>query len=343
MRANYARFAHESRADEYELYRFTQPPPAALLFVPLAYLPFFPAYCAFMAVMVLCAWAIALQAGVIYARCAGVASRWTGVVILITAFSPMSYRILRSGNISPLIGALIGFGVISMLANRPVAGALVTSIGGILKYATAVFVPVMIVMRQWRAILWTIAISLLICGATLILMESAPFKEFATVVFPNMMMPNPGTTNQSAEAVLLRFCNTPDLTMAAKIGFRGAQIASLALILFMIFRAPSAEWKCAPNVCAACAALIAWMLIFSALLWEHYVAYLMPLWGWLIWEAKQPRRLLLSLVTLGFLYVIVPLHLGRFVPHHLLTSHSLFGALGMAMLGVWRLTTSRNN
>ena len=337
MRPDYARLAHESRADEYELYRFTQPPPAALFFVPLAFLRFFPAYCAFMAVMVLCAWAISLQAGAIHARCAGAASRWTGVVILIVAFSPMAYRILRSGNISPLIGALIGFSVISMLANRPVATALSTSIGAICKYATAVLLPVMVAMREWRALFWTIVISVLICAVTLMIMGTAPFKEFATVVFPNMLMPNPGTTNQSAEAVLMRFCKSSELPTVAKVGYRAAQIITLALILLVIFRAPKEDWKSAPHVCAACAALIAWMLIFSPLLWEHYVAYLMPLWGWLIWEAKQPRRFLLSLITLSLLYVIVPLHVGRFVPHHLITSHSLFGALGMAALGVWTL------
>src|SRR5262245_14332873 len=32
MRPNYARLAHETGADQYELFRFTQPPPAALIF-----------------------------------------------------------------------------------------------------------------------------------------------------------------------------------------------------------------------------------------------------------------------------------------------------------------------
>src|SRR5262249_4546010 len=158
-------------------------------------------------------------------------------------------------------------------------------------------------------------------------MGSGLFKEFATIVFPNMMMPDADTTNQSLEAVLLRLCDAPALSTAAKIGYRGAQIVTLGLILFMIFRLRPEQWKAAPNIVAASAALLAWMLIFSPLLWEHYVAYLMPLWGWLLREARQSRRFLLSIVTLGLLYVIVPLHVGRFVPHHLLTSHGLFGAM----------------
>jgi len=51
-------------------YRFMQPPPAALLFVPLALLPLKTAHLVWIILLTFAAWGVALQAGEIFRMCA---------------------------------------------------------------------------------------------------------------------------------------------------------------------------------------------------------------------------------------------------------------------------------
>src|SRR5687767_9966679 len=64
MRPGYARLAEEYKVDEGgQPFRFAQPPPNALLYLPLAYLSYPNAHLAWVVVSCLCAWVVALQAG----------------------------------------------------------------------------------------------------------------------------------------------------------------------------------------------------------------------------------------------------------------------------------------
>jgi hypothetical protein len=63
-------------------------------------------------------------------------------------------------------------------------------------------------------------------------------------------------------------------------------------------------WREPANVCAAVAALVAWLLAFSPCAWEHWPIWLAPVWGWMVWEAHQSApRAVAAIVGLGLMYV----------------------------------------
>ena len=44
-----------------------------------------------------------------------------------------------------------------------------------------------------------------------------------------------------------------------------------------------------PVYFAACSVLILWAMLFGPLTWDHYLLYVFPLWGWLLWEISSDR------------------------------------------------------
>jgi hypothetical protein len=81
----------------------------------------------------------------------------------------------------------------------------------------------------------------------------------------------------------------PPLSGGWLLAARGAQLATLLGILAIVFTRPRATWRSPAHVMAAAAALLCWFLIFTPILWDHYLLYLVPLWGWLWWEARRSR------------------------------------------------------
>src|SRR5204862_7341012 len=75
----------------------------------------------------------------------------------------------------------------------------------------------------------------------------------------------------------------------AEIAFRVTQFATLGLMLALIATKPPEHWESPAHVFAAALALVAWLLIFSPIFWEHYHAYLAPFWGWLVYEGSKSR------------------------------------------------------
>ena len=86
-------------------------------------------------------------------------------------------------------------------------------------------------------------------------------------------------------------------------------------------------------ICAACAALLTWMLIFSPICWEHYLIYLCPLWGWLAWTSRQ-SRVMRIIVAAAIALTWLPLSRVKLTLPEPVASHMLWGMIlifGMAL------------
>src|SRR6185503_7468727 len=105
---------------------------------------------------------------------------------------------------------------------------------------------------------------------------------------------------------------------------------SLLLILALVLLRPRKYWDTPHRVFAAAAALVAWLLLFSPIFWEHYHAYLAPLWGWVAFEATRSRAKMFVAIAVILLamYPRVPAPL----LNHLMWSTVLLLGLALARL-----------
>src|SRR5205823_7329859 len=81
LRPNYRELALSHGVSE-ESVRYMQPPPLAILLVPLALLPVKASYFCWVALLILTTWGIGRQAGKIFEMSLGRASRGSGVMLL---------------------------------------------------------------------------------------------------------------------------------------------------------------------------------------------------------------------------------------------------------------------
>jgi hypothetical protein len=345
-----------SRIPAGEGVRYMQPPPVALLLVPLSFLTYQQAYAAWMVLLLLSAWAIALQAGSIYRACLGRVSYGAGIVTLIVAVSPAAHRWVRVQNVSALMGALIGATVLGLLRRRDVRTALSTWLAGLLKYATGVFVPLFLVMRRWRALVLLVAISVASLLISIAIMGRAPFDEYFRIVAPTLKNTNTIEENQALQGLVARIANrnidTQRLeTLERELAGRSliprplmtlisvVQVLTLLLILGLIF----SRWRDAhawedhpPLLFAAAAALMGWLLVFSPMYWEHYTAYLAPLWGWVAWEMTRSKaRSVTGALIIALFYVPWSL-ISQGMPD-VLSAHILWATVLMLILSIDRL------
>jgi len=324
-------------------FRFIQSPPVAVLFIPLTLLEHPTACKVWIAILSLCMWGIALQASRVYTTARGGREDvGSGVVILVIACSVLAYRAVRVGNVSPFVGLCIGIIVLDLVRSRAntlsdvSAGAAMT-LGALAKYATPVLAPIHLLMRRWAPLMWSAAFMVAILAMTWAISGTAPFKEFATSIAPTLGRSHPHRANQSVEGLLLRLTARPTLSPQLKVTMRAAQLATLALLLWLIWRIRERLGQHPPLVFAAAAGMICWLLIFGPLYWEHYPVYLCPLWGWLAWEARlSMTRLVLVIAAIALAWVPVPAIPGMHLPEPV-NSHILASTLIILGLSIGRL------
>jgi hypothetical protein len=263
--------------------RFMQPPPTAILLLPLAWMPFTVSHWAWCGLLVLGAWGIALHAGRIVELCLGRASRWSGLVVLLICLSPQAHRWVRVSNMSILIGWLIGVCVIELIRRDGFRGGVALLVGSVMKYAPIVLAPMYVVLGRWRSVAWAWGVGLALLGLSLLWQGTGPYKVYIGEISPTLARTSAIPENSALQAVLLRSMGRTEadgLPIWIGRALRTVQWALLALILWLIWRRRGAFG--ATEIVAGCLALMAWLLVFSPIFWEHYQAYLAPFWGWLI-------------------------------------------------------------
>lgn len=322
MRDGYAKLAHATNMAGPTVY--IQPPPTALLLMPLALLP--SDVCAFVWLLLLCfaAWGIGLQAAAIHEACAAAtgpphhaisgqiickapgASRASGLLILFVCLSPLTNCWISSGNMSAIVGWLIGVAALSLIRRNDVTGAAAIFVGAAAKYAPLVLVPLWIAMRRWRALLLCSAMALVLLVASLAIMGTGPYRTFARDILPTYARSSLGRENDSLTGMLLRATGRDTLTAPLAMTVHCLRWATLGLILVLLFSRPRQEWDQPVRIASASVALVAWFLVFSPIAWIHYFAYLGPFWGWLVFQATRHRLRLAAVISI-FALCYVPL------------------------------------
>jgi hypothetical protein len=319
---------------------YIQPPWQAVLYYPMGWLTFAQAHWAFAGVLIACTWVVAVQAGRAYELCAGRTSRASGWVTLAVAVSFLAYRCVRVQNMSPIVAALIGVATFELL--RPAtrlggfkAAAAVVA-GAVMKVTPAMLLPLAAARRRWALVAWSAALGMAFLVLTFAMAGRSTFREFFFTVGPTLggSSTNPG--NKSLQGALLRTVGRAPLPPSLILPLRAAEVATLAAILYAVFRRRD-RLRYAPQLFAAALALVAWLLIFSPLCWEHYFIYLCPFWGWLCWEATlSPFRRVAAVAAIASHWLPLPMLTWLHVPEPL-NSYMLLGLLLMLALALLRL------
>lgn len=284
---------------------YIQPPWNALFFAPLTLLPYRVAHGVWIAILLLSTYGMARYAGATYELSRGSISRMSGLAMLLVALSALAYRTVRVGNVSAVVGFTIAFATFELMRRDGLRGGIAIWVGGLLKFATVVFFPLLILARRWRTLACVVAIGVLTIVVSYAILGPEPFREYAIVAREiNKSIRYPG--NQSLHGYLLRSLHRSPIPASAMLLKQALQaIVGLALLWLIIRRARSLRSD-PPMLFAAVVGLTAWLLIFAPFFWDHYHIYFTPLWGWLLWEASESllRRIT---VTLAIVLAWVPL------------------------------------
>jgi hypothetical protein len=347
MRPRYAQLCAQAELSP-AANRYIQPPPLALLLIPLALIPAGLSYWLWLILLAFAAWGVGLEAAKIYSLSRDRIDRVAGILTLLICISPQAFRWVRVANMSVLVGWLIGYATLELARRDSVRGAAALALGTLAKYAVIVLVPLHLVMGRWRTVAMAAVMGVAMVGVSLLVMGMGPFHVFSHEIAPTLGRTVLMSENFSLYAFLLRFDGIKDeraMPRTMEILFRLLEIASVSGILLIVWIKRPAIRAEPRFVFAAALALVSWLLIFSPIFWEHYHAYLAPFWGWLVAEAMQSRgRFIAALVAMVLAYVPVTiaarqLHLPE-LPEPFY-SHLLWATVLMGLLAVVSLWTAR--
>jgi cytochrome c oxidase subunit IV len=326
--------------------RFIQPPPVAVLLLPLAYIPFERAFGVWIAMSILCGWGVAWTACRILETLRGHRSKAGGLLMLLIAASPLMLHSIRVANMTLPVAFCIGLATLAIVQRNDALGGLATMLGGVTKYATLAVIPVAIAARRWRFIFYTLLFTALLFGGTYALCKSGPFKVYFRDISPTLTRTHGIPTNQSIFAFLTHVeqqignlgSNEP-LQKVLQWALLAAEAITLAILLWLIFRKPVAAWDDPATVYAGIMTTLCVMLIFAPVFWEHYAMYLCPLWGWMLWEGwRSKAKLPLAILGIASMYVPWTYLLDLNEPAN---SHILFGTFALLAMGIWSLLETK--
>lgn len=338
-----------------ESYRFIQPPPVAVLLSWMGPLPVGLAHPLWLGLLTLATIGIAAQAGAMVRLCFGQAHRLSGVVVLLVMLSPQAHRWIRVGNMSPIIGWLIGATVLALTRRESARAGMALALGAVIKYATLVLLPVIAVRRNWRAMLTATALAAAMLGISLFWPGIESWRTFIEDIAPRLGRTGLVSFNQSLYAVVLRSLDLwreDAMPPAWETAFRIAKWGTLLGLLGLIWRRRARIAEQSSSLFAASLALVCWLLVFSPIFWEHYYAYVAPFVGYLAWEATRSRARLAATLVFAALASVPTVRVLERVSRALNTeirlvepffSHLLWGVVLAMLIAVSRLVVSRPN
>ena len=359
MRPRYA--AEAEKRGVGDRLRFIQPPPVALLLLPLGYLGYHRAFELWTLMLVGSGWLVAALAGKVFARLNRRESKIAGVVVLLVACSPLMLHAIRVANMTVLVALLTGWAIMGLLPGRlpnnisggsaRVKGAGVDAslstlpemlsavsivLGTATKYVTLALLPLAVVMRRWKLLSLTALVGLLFLAASFVMMKAEPFRVYFRQIAPTLTRTHHIESNQSIPAFLGRLAHRDTLSTGPRLAVLAVEGSLLATLLWLLVSKPRAVWDAPEHVFAAAMALLTFLLVFSPIFWEHYPVYLCPLWGWLIWESCRSRAMAVgTFISIALTYVPVTAWFDLREPFN---THILPSALIMLGLAMWRLS-----
>ena len=333
MRPRYA--AEAEKRGVGDRLRFIQPPPVALLLMPLGYLSYHRAFELWTLMLVVCAWGVAFLAGKIHEVLQGKETRASGLLLLFVASSPLMLHAIWIANMTIPVALLIGIAILQLVRRSNASSALAIILGILTKYVTIALLPLAFIMRRWSVLLWSAVFSAMIGAVSLGVMKWEPFKTYQREIAPTLTRNHDITTNQSITAFLLRATHREVLPRGIQFAVLGVEGIALLALLWLLLKQPASAWEQPANVFTAAMALLTFLLVISPVFWEHYPVYLCPLWGWLLWEARQSRGMAIgAILAVALTYIPFTAWLNLGEPYN---THILPSALCMFGLAAWRL------
>jgi hypothetical protein len=324
---------------------FILPPPAALLFIPFSLFSYSQAFWIWTFILMGCTWGTAWVSGQLLRQLVRHPTRLEGILALLIVLSPMTARAIRIANVSPPIAFLIGVALLALLRpEQSLRSAWTILLGATLKYATLVLTPIFVAMRRWQVLIWLAVSGALILLVTLFLAGFDPFIEFCRTIMPTLSRPSWFYGNQSLPGMLARIYGRPFNPMIS-LGLNVLRLFTLEIVLYRILTIRPANWRDPINLMSATALLIGWLLVFSPIAWEHWPIFLCPIWGWMLWEAREPglkRVVALSSLVLMYLPAGI-LQVSGIATYPIVlpepfNSSQLMGLALLMGLACWRLT-----
>lgn len=322
--------------------RFIGPPPFAVLLAPWSALPPQTARLLWSTMLALAQWGIALVAASLARELLGRRPVVEGLLILLIAVTPRSYVPIALGNISSLVGLTVGLSVWGAVRERSRLAGSALAVGVLLKYAPAVLAPALLAARRWRFVRDALVTSLALALLSILMLGVEPWRVWLTEIAPRLGRAYVNPNNQSLWSVVAQMQSMETVTPRLRTSMLSSALVVLAAFCWLLVRRKPEELQRPALFLAACAGLVSWLLIWSPISWNGYQVYLMPFWGWVIWETTRGRigafvGAVVALSNLPFLSVW--LRLFRQMPPIVVASPGLWCAaamLGLAMIRLWR-------
>jgi len=320
--------------------RFMQPPPAALLFLPMAFLPYKIAAIVWLFLLCLACWWLSVRMGHITTLLWPHARGLALVLPLVFALSPIPYFTVRIGNTSPLVAVCLVEAVLALLRPNSLRALLPLLVAGLLKYAAVILLPMLIIMRHFRLLLATGVATLCICTITLWIGGITPYKHFFYDLLPTFGRSIDGIYNLSLQAVVSRLCPPPYPPRLWQWLLPALECLSLGGVLLALRRRPPAT--SVPHYAVGAALLLfSWLLIFGPITWEHYLLYFVPFWGAVLGVYRR-SKLLAAAAGLAILLQLLPFYYATgTTPLRWAANTAWVGMLLMGLLGA-ELATCRS-
>ena len=194
---------------------------------------------------------------------------------------------MRIGNVTPFVGLCVGAAAIGLIGEDRIRSPLGLVLGALGKFVTLVLVPLYVLVRKWRVLALFLLVLILINLATITLSGKQPYVTFLAAIVPTLGRPSEGVMNLSVHGFLLNVYGRGRVPRAASDIVRTGELVLILLGATGLLRSLGGLSKDAAKLFAASLAMIGGVLIFSPQTWGHYLVYLLPFWGYLVWESQQ--------------------------------------------------------
>ena len=278
-----------------ETNRFIYPPPVALIWSPLGGLTYPGARLVFATVSAVCAWIVGLWAAWVYRRLGGELAWMPGVLCGAVCGSVVLLQAMRAMNLSMVLGAALGWMVWSVLADRWAHAAGAGAVGGLAKGSSAPLLLVVAALGRFREWAGVAVLAAVVVGLSTAMMGWQPMATYFREVAPTLRHGSTLSHNQSLHAFVLRG-PVPDAVAP------WVQPLGLVMLLGWCGGVAMLRRRLRRDAAGLAAALLGAMLIWivtSPLAWVHYQVMVMPLWGYLAWEAGRGRWRAGAVVLIG--------------------------------------------
>lgn len=181
------------------LWGFIYPPPCAVLFLPLTYLPR-PAAVLLWRCLNLAAYLVGIAMLLALAR-ERLRPTQAGILALLALVSPPFLLSLGIGQITPLVFLTVAAGLYFVRTGRPAQAGIALALGTLLKVSPALFVLWLLARRQYTAVAVWAAGLIGLCLLSLPLTGSEPFRQFLGQCLPLLSHGTSSDTNLSILAL----------------------------------------------------------------------------------------------------------------------------------------------